>query len=56
MERFPDQAIGLADASIVVLAERHDVNDVLTLDERHFRLLRASRSRPFRILPADVAT
>lgn len=55
IERFPGQAIGLADASIVVLAERHGITDVLTLDERHFRVLRTSGDRPFRILPADGA-
>jgi uncharacterized protein len=45
--------LGLADASIVVLAERHGVRDVLTLDERHFRALRVGKSKRFRILPAD---
>lgn len=54
IERYHDHAIGLADASIVVLAERHGTTDVLTLDERHFRVLRVSGARPFRILPADA--
>ncbi|MCI0581798.1 MAG: PIN domain-containing protein [Chloroflexi bacterium] len=54
IDRFAGLDIGLADASIVVLAERHDVRDVLTLDERHFRALRAD-GKPFRILPADLA-
>ena len=45
--------IGLADASIVVLAERHGCRDVLTLDERHFRAMRGPGRRPFRLLPAD---
>jgi predicted nucleic acid-binding protein len=46
--------IGLADASNVVLANRHDTLDVLTLDERPFRALRGPGGRPFRILPADA--
>ncbi len=54
MDRLPGVNLGLADASIVVLAERHRVHDVLTLDERHFRVLRAPGGRPFRILPADA--
>ena len=54
IERFSDHAIGLADASIVVLAERHATADVLTLDERHFRVLRAFGDQPFQILPADA--
>ncbi|HEY6056865.1 MAG TPA: PIN domain-containing protein [Candidatus Limnocylindrales bacterium] len=53
LDRHADLALGLADASIVVLAERRDVLDVLTLDERHFRVLRGPRGRPFRLLPAD---
>ena len=54
MDRHADLDIGLADASIVVLAQRHRTSDVLTLDERHFRALRDSRGRPFRLLPADL--
>lgn len=54
VERYRDLDIGLADASIVVLADRYAAWDVLTLDERHFRALRGSRGRPFRILPADA--
>ena len=51
--RYADLEIGLADASIVVLAGRYDVRDVLTLDERHFRALRTLDRRRFRLLPAD---
>ncbi|MEX2546988.1 MAG: PIN domain-containing protein [Chloroflexota bacterium] len=53
VERYQDIALGLADASIVVLAERHAVSTVLTLDERHFRSVRTSAGRQFRLLPAD---
>ena len=52
--RHASLEIGLADASIVVLAERYRVRDLLTLDERHFRTLRGPGGRPFRLLPADV--
>ena len=54
LEQFKDLDIGVADASIVVLAERYRVADVLTLDERHFRPLRHSGKRPFRLVPADA--
>jgi len=54
LDRYADLDIGLADASIVVLAERHRSSDVLSLDERHFRAVRGPRGRPFRILPADA--
>lgn len=53
MRRYANLAIGLADASIVVLAQRHGTRDVLTLDERHFRAVRAADGRRFRLLPAD---
>ena len=52
--RYADLGIGLADASIVVLASRYGVHDVLTLDERHFRALRAPGAKPFRVFPADT--
>ncbi len=50
-----DFGIGLADASLVVLAMRYGVRELLTLDERHFRALRGPGGSPFRILPADAA-
>jgi predicted nucleic acid-binding protein len=53
MSRHGDLGVSLADASIVVLASRHGVRDVLTLDERHFRTLTADGA-PFRLLPADA--
>lgn len=53
IERYRDHDVGLADASIVVLARRFDVAEVLTLDERHFRTLPGPRGQPFRLLPAD---
>jgi predicted nucleic acid-binding protein len=55
LERYANLDLGLADASLVVLAERHDSLDILTLDLRHFRALRGSRGRAFRLLPADAA-
>ncbi|MCC7042167.1 MAG: PIN domain-containing protein [Burkholderiales bacterium] len=53
IEKYADLEIGLADASIVVLAERHAVPDVLTLDQRHFRAMRIQQRKRFRILPFD---
>jgi uncharacterized protein len=51
LRQYDDLALGLADASIVVLADRHNVSDVLTLDERHFRTVRRSKGQAFRLLP-----
>jgi uncharacterized protein len=55
LEHYPTLELGLADASLLVLAERHRVSEILTLDERHFRALRGPNGGPFRILPADAA-
>jgi uncharacterized protein len=54
MERYSDLGIGLADASVVVLATRHRTLDLLCTDERHFRALRGPAGRSFRLLPADA--
>lgn len=53
--RYREFHIGLADASLVVLANRYGIRDVLTLDERHFRAMRGPGGRPFRLFPADAA-
>jgi predicted nucleic acid-binding protein len=53
MRRYSTLSIGLADASIVVLAERHGTRDVLTLDAQHFQTLRVAGSKRFRMLPED---
>lgn len=54
MERYADLRIGLADASVVVLANRHRTLDLLCTDERHFRVLRGIGGKPFRLLPFDA--
>lgn len=51
---YEDLRIGLADASLVVLSRRYRCLDLLSLDERHFRVLPGHSGRPFRILPADA--
>lgn len=53
IEQYADLHLGLADASIVVLARRHNCHDVLTLDQRHFRALTGVAGTGFRLLPAD---
>jgi predicted nucleic acid-binding protein len=54
MKRYADLRIGLADASVVVLAQRHGTLDLLCTDERHFRTLRGPGGKPFRLLPYDA--
>jgi predicted nucleic acid-binding protein len=55
MARYADLRIGLADASVVVLAMRYDTLDLLSTDQRHFRVLTGTRGQPFRLLPYDAA-
>lgn len=50
---YPDLHLGLADASIVVLARKYGCRRVLTLDERHFRVVTGPEGAPFSLLPAD---
>lgn len=51
IHRYRDQQIGLADASIVVMAERHHTRTVLTFDRRHFDVLRPLDGGRFTLLP-----
>jgi len=37
---YGDQEIGVTDASLVVLASRHQTRTILTLDRRHFSVVR----------------
>jgi uncharacterized protein len=55
MARYADLRVGLADASVVVLAQRHRTRDLLCTDERHFRALRGPGGKPFRLLPYDAS-
>lgn len=51
ISRYRDQEIGLADASIVVLAKRYGTDRVLTLDRRHFGVLRTADGGAFALVP-----
>lgn len=53
IRRYEDLKIGIADASIVVLAEKAQTVDVLSFDARHFRAMQGPSGRPFRLLPDD---
>lgn len=52
-EQYRDLRIGLADASIVVMAARYGTTRLLTFDERHFRAIKPLHADAFTILPAD---
>jgi len=52
LDQYRDQNIDFADAAIVAIAERLKVQRILTLDRRHFNLLRPRHCTAFEILPS----
>jgi predicted nucleic acid-binding protein len=53
IDRYHGLKIGIAEASVVVIAARAGTNRILTLDERHFRAIQPLRGRTFQLLPKD---
>lgn len=49
--KYGDQEIGVADASNVILAERYRTPTIVTLDRRHFEVLRPITGSRFTVLP-----
>jgi predicted nucleic acid-binding protein len=52
--RYRDLELGLADASMVVVANRLGTRCLATFDERHFRVVAPLDGGSFRLLPADA--
>lgn len=52
--RYRDVQIGLADASLVVLAARYRTSRILSFDERAFRAVAPLTGGSFTVLPADA--
>ena len=50
MDRYADRPMDFADATLVLLAQRLDVHEVLTLDRRGFHTYRTADGRPFRLV------
>lgn len=53
IERYAALDLGLADASIMILAARFNCHNVLTLDQRHFRAVLTADGQSFVLLPQD---
>ena len=51
MERYADAPIGFVDASIVAVAERLGIARILTLDRRHFGMIRPRHRESFELIP-----
>ena len=51
LDIYHDMDLDFADAAIVAIAERLNIQRVLTLDQRHFRVIRPAHCPVFEILP-----
>jgi len=49
--RYDDLPLGTTDASVIALAERLGVDEIATLDRRHFRVVRPKHIQAFTLLP-----
>jgi hypothetical protein len=54
MEKYHDLPMDLADASLVVLAEKRGLRDIFTLDHADFRTYRLHRRQTFRLWPRPL--
>lgn len=54
VDRYRDQEIGPADASLVMLANRYRTNRMRTADLPHFRVVRTLEVRAFTVLPEQL--
>lgn len=50
-EQYLDLPLGIVDASVVALAERHRVDVIATLDHRHFSVVRPRHTSAFALVP-----
>ncbi len=55
VSQYRDLRLGLAGASLVVLARRYRTTRILTFDERAFRIVGPLQGGSFTVLPADAA-
>lgn len=51
VERYADSNLGFVDASIAAIAERLGIRQILTLDRRHFGMLRPRHCPAFELIP-----
>lgn len=56
VERHRDLRLGLADASLIVLAQRYTTTRIVTFDERAFRTVVPLQGGAFTVLPADIGS
>ncbi len=52
VEKYSDHEIGITDATLMALSERKQIQEILTLDHRHFSVFRDRHGRKLKLLPA----
>lgn len=50
-EQYLDLPLGIVDASVVALAERHELDTIATLDRRHFATVKPRHVASFTLVP-----
>ena len=51
LQKYSDANVGLVDATVVAIAERLGIRQVVTTDRKHFNLFRPRHCRAFELLP-----
>ena len=51
VRQYDDLRLGTVDASVVVLAERMRTRQILTLDRRHFSVVKDAKGQAFELQP-----
>lgn len=51
MQKYQDIYLGIVDTSIMALAEKYELRKILTLDRRHFSLIKPDKIEYFELLP-----
>ena len=53
ISQYRDLDLGLADASVIITAEKLNIYHILTVDQRDFRAVKPKK-KPFVLLPSDL--
>ncbi len=56
VDKYADLELGLTDAAVIATAERLNINQILSVDERDFRPIHNARGARFILLPVDETT
>jgi predicted nucleic acid-binding protein len=51
VEQYADLLLGTTDACIVALAERLNITELVTLDQRHFNVVRPRHVKALKLTP-----